>query len=336
MSIRAVKTIDIDKQDIYYIYIINTHWCAHMGQSNVTTATAVVLKGLAIWASEVFDVGAGARLLFMTTDAFKALAADPAALPDISLSEAGRLLPLLAEFAWKGEWYGNDISLSEALTEVSPLCEVLGTNFMDAFGEPLLPDDAKALIDRVVTAAHARFSLHQAEDIDVQGLAALAQVSEKTVRMAANPKLPDHLKTESGPGNRTYISAGMALAWLRERKDFRETRFDLGKSEQPSIQSVEDLAALCAMFRKRAGLTIDELRKALKWKASEALAYQNLENGVLRPESSLFTIVELWKLSHVLMFVDPKEFCRDATRIVVNAAARQKIESRLAELEAQA
>lgn len=306
-----------------------------MYTKDASTAVAALLKGIALWANEIFDGEAGPRLLQLTPEAFKALAADDAALPDTSHSEAGRLLPELARFAWEGSWYSNDVSLSEALTDLSPLNEALNTSFINAFGEPLLPDNACTMIGRIVSAAHARFSLHQGEEIDIQALAALARVSEKTVRMAANPKLEGHLKTESGPGNRTWIPAEAALEWLRNRKDFMTTRFDVGVGEQPAIRTIDELAFACRLFRVRAGLEIPDLRKQLKWKAAEAMAYQNLENGVLRPNSAIFTIGGLLELSRAIGMVDPVKFCTDATRVVITTSGKLLIAQRLAELESR-
>ena len=175
------------------------------------------------------------------------------------------------------------------------------------------------MLKSVMAAALARYILHEGDDVTFDQLAALAQVAEKTVRMAANPKLKNALRTISAPGNRAYIRAEDALEWLGRRKDFRPTRFDAGSKGQPPIRTPEDLARVCAFYRNKSKLAISDLRKKLGWSAGGTLAYQNMEAGLLDEASDTFTPAGLVKLATMLGVPDVRKFAQDAVRVLVTA-----------------
>lgn len=83
---------------------------------------------------------------------------------------------------------------------------------------------------RHVLEGGARDVIHEGQVetgyLTFQDVALLADMDERSVRNAANPKLPDPLVTESF-GKRTVIAVGEARRWLAGRKGFVPTR-DVG------------------------------------------------------------------------------------------------------------
>jgi hypothetical protein len=298
-------------------------------QATVAAAAQRVLEGIAHWTSELFDAEAGERLLNPL-----ASKGPPGSLRDPEQHKIVPLVRALYHFAWDGLWYSNEASLLDALHETGPLNELLAAHLILADGTEIIADEDRALLQTAITAAVARYALLQGDDLSIDQLAALARVAEKTVRMAANPKLENALKTEAGPANRTYVKAGAALEWLRRRKDFRETRLDANVDGQPAIRSPEDLAHVCGLFRKNADLSVAQLRQQLGWSARETLAYQNMESGQLDEKSNAFSPMRLVALANALAVPDARRFAQDAIQMIVTAQAKAEIIRRLGELEA--
>lgn len=300
----------------------------NVGRAAAAAAAQRVLEGVARWASELFDAQAGERLLNpLGTEGA------PGTLRDPELHQIIPLVRALADFAWEGVWYSDEASLLDALHEVGPLNELLVAHLIVADGTPILVDEDRALLGDMLTAAHARYALLENDDLTIEQLAALARVAEKTVRMAANPKLENALRTEAGPANRTYVKAEAALEWLRRRKDFRETRLDANVDGQPAIRSPADLAHVCGLFRKMAGLGVSQLRQQLGWSAREALAYQNMEAEQLDEKSNAFSPARLVALADALAVPDARRFAQDAIQVIVTAQAKAEIARRLEELK---
>lgn len=298
-------------------------------RTTVATAVERVLEGVAQWASELFDSEAGERLL-------NPLGSDgaPGTLRDPDLHKIVPIVRALYHFAWEGLWYSDEAALLDVLHETGPLNELLDAHLILADGTEIIADEDRASLQTMITAAVARYALLQGDDLSIDQLAALARVADKTVRMAANPKLENALKTEAGPANRTYVKAEAALEWLRRRKNFRETRLDANVDGQPAIRSPEDLAHVCSLFRKNADLSVSQLRKQLGWSAREALAYQNMESGQLDEKSNAFSPMSLVVLANALAVPDARRFAQDAIQVIVTARAKAEIIRRLEELEA--
>ena len=86
--------------------------------------------------------------------------------------------------------------------------------------------------------------LHAATPVvlSVAEVAALADMDERSVRNAMNPKLPDPLVTEAF-GKRSFIAASEARRWLAGRKGYRATlKQSPLKSPAAVLQITGDLA----------------------------------------------------------------------------------------------
>lgn len=292
-------------------------------------AAISLLEGMATLASELFDADAGKRLLNPSQES--------GAEGKLRYPESTQLVPLIADFvdfAWEGAWHSNEASLLDAFHMAIPLNDLLDANLTLPDGIPVFPAEDRDTMKSVMAAAHGRFGILQGDDLSFEQLAALARVAEKTVRMAANQKIKGALKTEPGPANRTYINADDALEWLRRRKDFKETQFDVAIDGQSAMRSPRELADMCLKFRKKADLSVPQLRKKLGWSASEAMAYQNMEQGLLDEASDAFSSLALVKLARVLSVPDQRKFAHDAGHVIVTEKFKADFSKRQAELDA--
>jgi len=102
---------------------------------------------------------------------------------------------------------------------------------------------------------------------------------------------------------------------------------------QTAIRSPRELADMCSLFRKKAELSVPQWRKKLGWSASEALAYQNMEQGLLDEASEAFSSLALVKLASILGVPDQRKFANDAGHVIVTEKFKSDFARRLAELD---
>ncbi|TCS32917.1 hypothetical protein EDC30_11928 [Paucimonas lemoignei] len=156
------------------------------------------------------------------------------------------------------------------------------------------------LSQHVLAVAHARNLLDEQEGITsvtdeaavglgVRGgvlmlsdVALLANMDEKSVRNAANPKHKNHLKTFNH-GSRTYVTAEDALAWLKERRGFKPTVYIPQDAERnlttSGFLSLADFGAYLLAQRKESGLTPQQVVKAVANPAMTLEALATMEKG---------------------------------------------------------
>ncbi len=105
-------------------------------------------------------------------------------------------------------------------------------------------------------------------------VALLANMDERSVRNAANPKLPDPLKTEQ-VGKRSLVSSEEARRWLAGRKGFIPTKECEGRVAQrpPEFDLVltEELVELIEREAKKAGLSFNAFLEKKLIKAYEGM-----------------------------------------------------------------
>jgi hypothetical protein len=102
---------------------------------------------------------------------------------------------------------------------------------------------AQCAVARMVLDGGDRFTDFELEDygfggsgyLTLQEIALLANMDEKSVRNAANPKLPCNLKTEQ-VGKRSLVLPEEAKRWLGGRKGFVKTRETNKKPIRPNIE----------------------------------------------------------------------------------------------------
>lgn len=147
----------------------------------------------------------------------------------------GMWMESLAAYAWEGDnanrqhpedSWGEVHMLGQAVAALGGRVEFDNShrNF-SVFGDVHIGEDRAVDIVRwVVDAYKARARIDWlGGDISIEELAALAKVTEKTLRMAANPKNEGALKITKR-GHRTVITVDDAMEWLARRPDFVPTR----------------------------------------------------------------------------------------------------------------
>lgn len=106
---------------------------------------------------------------------------------------------------------------------------------------------AQTAVARHILDGGVRYSLSNDDDrgeecgyLSFEELALLANMDERSVRNAANPKLPDALVTTSF-GRRTLIAVEDANRWLAGRKGFVPTTRESPVPQGPAARAVVDL-----------------------------------------------------------------------------------------------
>lgn len=299
-----------------------------------TQAAQSLAIGVAELVGWLFNVGGAAKLLGLDeTEMNGAMHGwneppDPWAggtkAPSVLMAERTRDM---ARYAWHGCWSGSPQDVQDALSEYALVFELMQISPVAPNGSELFADDAKQTLERVWKAAWGRFQLDQREAISISEIAALAKVSEKTVRMAANPKNKMPLRT-TNDGTRTHISAGDALNWLTPR-GYKPTRFHDNGPGQTPISDASSLATSCVQWSRHAHMEPEELAKLLDWAPDQVTAYQAIWDG--RPEHAIaaFSPKALRSLAELLGMPEPDTFGRQAYLVLATANANAVITQQL-------
>jgi hypothetical protein len=96
--------------------------------------------------------------------------------------------------------------------------------------------------------------------LTVREVAALADMDERSVRNAMNPKSPDRL-TGQPHANRTFIPVAEARRWLKGRRGFQPTKKADGEDHEAlmSISLPRDLATQILSASAKEGVSVPEL-----------------------------------------------------------------------------
>lgn len=96
--------------------------------------------------------------------------------------------------------------------------------------------------------------------LTVREVAALADMDERSVRNAMNPKSPDRLIGQPH-GNRTFIPVAEAQRWLKGRRGFQPTKKSSREDTEAltSISLPRDLAAQILTASAKEGVSVPEL-----------------------------------------------------------------------------
>ena len=226
---------------------------------------------------------------------------------------------ILADYAWNGTALPQN-DLEDALHELTAAAGLVSANFVLPDGSECLAAADKDAIQRLANAATARWELDRGEPIRVEQLAALAGVSEKTVRTATNPKNANPLQVTKS-GYWTLIAAEDALAWLGRRNDFIPTHHGARGAKQPQITDSGVLGTTCQKWREHAGQSVEQLADTLQWSASQALAYRSIESQAPGDVIAEFPPQGLHQLALQLALPDPAAFATQAYAVLALAHA---------------
>lgn len=239
-------------------------------------------------------------------------------------------LELLDGFAREGVWPFEPTQLDDALHEISVAVELLEGNLVTPGGESLVSPEEKTSLNQIVTAAIARKDLHEGEGIDINELAALAGVAEKTVRAATNPKSPNPLVVRK-MGHWSVVEASDALAWLSRRPGFKPTRFETVAKAPPELQvdTAASLAEACGHYLAKAGARLDFLAPRLGWSADVHDAFAAIVEGRAAEAFASLSAKQLKAFGESVGMASPTSFAAAAYRVLASEHAEAVIETQL-------
>lgn len=193
-------------------------------------------------------------------------------------SDVKTLFVDLTLYAWSGVTQDDPNWIEERLHEASVPVELLRGNLVDATGGDLMTKDAVGFINRLVNAAHARKTIDEGGQVTIEWLAALANVSERTIRSATNASNPNAMPIIKD-GHWTLIDAAHALQWLSRRNDFVPTQAADNRPRSVVLQRAVQPGDAWQKWRQSLNLTIEDLATALGWSAEQAAVYTQIEAG---------------------------------------------------------
>ncbi|SFN74599.1 hypothetical protein SAMN05216386_1689 [Nitrosospira briensis] len=137
-------------------------------------------------------------------------------------------------------------------------------------------------------------------------IALLANMDEKSVRNAANPKHKNHLKTFNH-GSRTYVNVGDAKAWLQQRRGFKPTVIIDPAAERDLTKigfiSEQDFGSYLNVQREKKGLALTDAVNAISPSDLTEEKLAGLEQGHFFFDQILFVrLARLYEL-HTKAFV---------------------------------
>lgn len=156
--------------------------------------------------------------------------------------------------------------LSDVLHEVTDyfLETVPHSPMLDLYAETRIEGLCAWIVDTAVVRWGVDF-----EEIGlftIKQIATLANMDEKSVRNAANPKNPDALKTFRDVDGSTKVTRDDAIAWLKGRRSYKPTVFmdDSGERdlERDGFKDLVDLAEFVARECQRKDKTLSKVLKA--------------------------------------------------------------------------
>lgn len=189
----------------------------------------------------------------------------------------GHLLEEARLYAWSGI-RGRAHTL-DLLHELSVPAELLAGNLVTPAGDDLVSQETRDLVRRTVNASHARHDIDEGESVSIERLAALAGVTERTIRSATNPRHPNAIPITKD-GHWTYIEAAHALKWLAQRKDFVPTQGTDNRPRTAVLASSLTAGEAWKKWREAAGVGIEALAVRLSWSAGQAHAYESVEANI--------------------------------------------------------
>lgn len=228
----------------------------------------------------------------------------------------------MATYAKEGIWSTSQDDLMDALVDFEIATELLNGKHGPCLIGPdhgwLVPEASAKVLLEVLAAAQTRLALELGSDINFPQLAALSGVSEKTLRMAANPNNERPLKTYKD-GASTFITADDALEWLSRRSDFKPTRYFVSDGAMPRLVNYLSLGTHLASIRTARGMSVEGVGAALGW-PKKALAGLVAVESARAPESlDDFTPKALAALAAHLGIHEPNEFAREHFPIIARA-----------------
>ena len=285
---------------------------ANLTLEDVLAAQADAYLTCAFRLSYIFGDAAIERLLKLPAQSLGATMEQWASTSD----KVGRPVadaPLMAGTAFDYAWLGKaprDGHINDVVTDLVAIGQFFSVDSgMDAHDRSWpyaliggMPSNE--ILVSVCRAAYARWAIANDYSVSLPELAALARVSDKTIRMAANPKNPAALKTSKN-GTRTVVEADDALAWLSRRADYRPT-------DTSTVSSTGALLAVPEQM-KNARLAAEPdgtFSAALSAGDIPLASWLHAEDGTGHPDLKGMDAVRLATVARHLELPQPEDFAR--------------------------
>jgi len=230
---------------------------------------------------------------------------DPARI-DISGFTITAVMTALHQYAAEGRWYADN-NWCDLVTDTQMFLDGL-VHFHLLNESGIEWEDALAICLRITEVSSARSRLDDDQYLTFAEVALLANMDEKSVRNAANPKGKDPLKTVN-EGSRTYVEPKEALAWLSRRRGFKPTTVihDKDVVSPIGVGSFPTAASFAKFVRERRlqlAFTPQQLVEQMAMPVLDMNRLQALETGDLSQD-----LPSLYQLALALN-IQPEEFVR--------------------------
>lgn len=203
------------------------------------------------------------------------------------------LLQYLAEYAWSGITSADTNWIPTLLHDICVPVELLTGRPVTATGDELVSKDTIEFVKSVQNAANARNAIDEGNPITIEWLAALANVSERTIRTATSPSNPNAIPITK-EGHWTYIQAPHALEWLSSRKDFVPTQRPDNRPTMSGLLRVTQPGQAWRDWRESRELSPNDLARELGWTSQQREIYEGIESGTAT-ENMLTLSPEFWR-----------------------------------------
>lgn len=203
------------------------------------------------------------------------------------------LLQHLADYAWSGISSADPNWIPTLLHDICVPAELLTGSLMTAAGDELVSKDTIEFVKHVQNAANARSTIDEGNPITIEWLAALANVSERTIRTATSPSNPNAIPITK-EGHWTYIEAPHALEWLSSRKDFVPTQRPDNRPVTTGLLRAARPGDAWKEWRESRSLTTADLARELGWTTAQTSAYEKVESA--KPGEDMLTLLpDFWR-----------------------------------------
>lgn len=310
---------------------------ANLTAHDVQAAEADAYMTCAFRLSYIFGNAAIERLLKLPGNALDTAKDQWASGPDkctLPVADA----PLLASIAFDYGWLGKAPRaghIDDLVTDLLAIAQFFSVDTgLDAHDRSwpyavIEGMPSNEILVSVCRAAYARSAIANDHVVSLPELAALARVSEKTIRMAANPKNPGALKTTK-QGNRTVVEPGDALAWLTRRPDYRPTdTSNIGASG--ALLAVPEQLKTARVVAEKDG----RFAAALATAEIPLSSWLHVEDGTGHPDLKGVDAIRLATAARHLELPHPEEFARRVIEHVFDnrqAKDRERLRRELAKL----
>lgn len=203
------------------------------------------------------------------------------------------LLQHLADYAWSGISSADPNWIPTLLHDICVPADLLTGSLVSAAGDELVSKDTIEFVKHVQNAANARSTIDEGNPITIEWLAALANVSERTIRTATSPSNPNAIPITK-EGHWTYIEAPHALEWLSSRKDFVPTQRPDNRPVTTGLLRAARPGDAWKEWRESRSLTTADLARELGWTTAQTSAYEKLESAT-SDEDMLILLPDFWR-----------------------------------------